>query len=298
MWSTPCALRSRAEAMELALGTVQFGMPYGIAGSGMAVPQAEAAAILACAAEAGVRWLDTASAYGDAEAGLRALMGRHAFQVVTKLRPAPADLQGAALAQWTRAELALSRERLGESLRAVMFHRAEDLLSPNGQLLWDTAAHFAQEAHCALGVSCYEPDTLAQVCGRYPLALAQLPGNALDQRVALASAPVAVHLRSAFLQGLLLMSLEQASRRLPAAAGALARWHAWCAEHGLPPLSAALGIVKGLPGVTHCVVGAERLVQFEAVARAWQDAPVLHAPELAVDEGAVIDPRQWQAEPA
>ena len=284
--------------MELALGTVQFGMPYGIAGSGAAVAHEEAAAILQCAAEAGVRWLDTASAYGDAEARLRSLMGRHEFHVVSKLRPAPANLRDAELAQWVREELQRSRERLGDSLRALMFHRAEDLLAERGRVLWDAASQFAQDAQCALGVSCYEPGLLARLCALHPVAVAQLPGNALDQRLAQEPPRIPLHLRSAFLQGLLLMPLERAARRLPAAAPALARWHRWCAERGLAPLTAALGIAKGLPGVTHCVVGAEQLVQFEAIVRAWQDAPVLHAPELAMHEAAVIDPRQWQTEPA
>jgi len=128
----------------------------------------------------------------------------------------------------------------------------------------------------------------------HPVALAQLPGNALDQRIAQAPSAVPLHLRSALLQGLLLMPLAQASQRLPVAAAALAHWHAWCAERALAPLTAALGIVKGLPGVTHCVVGAETLPQFQAIARAWQDAPVLQAPELAVAEPAVIDPRTWK----
>lgn len=284
--------------MELALGTVQFGMPYGIAGSGAAVAHEEAAAILQCAAEAGVRWLDTASAYGDAEARLRSLMGRNEFQVVSKLRPAPADLQGGELTQWVREQLQSSRERLGDSLRALMFHRAEDLLGDRGGTLWDAASQFARDTECTLGVSCYEPALLARLCASYPVEVAQLPGNALDQRIAQEPPRVPLHLRSAFLQGLLLMPLDQAAKRLPAAAIALARWHRWCAERGLAPLTAALGIVKGLPGVTHCVVGAERLLQFEAIARAWQDAPVLHAPELAVQDAAVIDPRQWQTEPA
>ena len=284
--------------MELALGTVQFGLAYGIAGSGAAVTQEEAAAILHCAAEAGVRWLDTASAYGDAESRLRTLGGRHEFQVVSKLRPAPPDLRGDELTQWVRKELQCSRERLGDSLRALMFHRAEDLLGDRAGTLWDAASQFAQEAQCALGVSCYEPALLAKLCASCSIEVAQLPGNALDQRVAQEPPRVPLHLRSAFLQGLLLMRQEQAAKRLPAAAPALARWHRWCAERRFEPLIAALGIAKGLPGVTHCVVGAERLSQFEAIARAWQDAPVLHAPELAVQDGAVIDPRQWQTEPA
>lgn len=285
--------------MELALGTVQFGLAYGVAGRVAPVPAGEVRAILSRARAQGVCWLDTAPGYGDIEERLASLMGdRDAFSVITKIPAAPADLAAGAAAHWATDTLIRSRDRLGRSLKAVLLHRGQDLLEPRGSELWQAASEFASAHGLALGASCYDPETLAAIAQRFPAALAQLPGNALDQRlchVPQADRPrVSIHVRSAFLQGLLLLPEAEACKRVPAASKALARWHAWCRDHGRPPLEAALGIVKAIPGATHCVVGVDNLAQLDAILAAWQEASPIEAPELACDDLAAIDPRHWQ----
>jgi aryl-alcohol dehydrogenase-like predicted oxidoreductase len=285
--------------MELALGTVQFGLRYGVAGRGQAVPTDEVRDILKAAHARGIRTLDTAAAYGDIESRLAALADGLPFSIISKLPPCPAGLTAAEVTTWANAALTQSRARLGAGLRAVLFHRAEDLLDAHGEPLWAAATAFAQQHDLQLGVSCYEPKVLDRVRQRFAVQLAQLPGNALDQRLRttpLASgAAVEIHLRSAFLQGLLLMPLADAARRVPAAAAPLQRWHSWCAGRDLDPLRSALGIAKGLPGVGYCVVGVDNLPQLQAIADAWAAAPVLHAADLHVDDLEVVDPRRWPA---
>jgi aryl-alcohol dehydrogenase-like predicted oxidoreductase len=284
--------------MELALGTVQFGLRYGVAGRDTAVPAAEVRAILRRATTCGICVLDTAAAYGDIEPRLSALAEGLPMRVVSKLPACPPALDAAAAAAWAREGLERSLHRLGATLVGYMFHRADDLLEPRAEALWQACLPFAEAHGLKLGVSCYEPATLARVRSRFPVAIAQLPGNALDQRLAHApsgalDAPLEVHLRSAFLQGLLLMPERDAARRVPSAAPALARWHTWCRDQGLAPLTAALGVVKGMPAVTHCVVGVDDVSQLDEIAVAWATAPVLHEPSLHCDDLAVIDPRQW-----
>lgn len=289
--------------MELALGTVQFGMQYGIAGRDSAVPPDEAGVILRRAHALGVRVLDTAAAYGDIEERLRSLTDGLDFRVVSKLPPRPAGVVGApAAARWAEAQVRRSRERLGSSLSAMLFHRADDLLESDADALWQGASEAcARLGIGALGASVYDTATLGRLCARFPIALAQLPGNAFDQRVAqvpldtgLPARP-ALHLRSAFLQGLLLMRDEDVAARLPAALPAVRRWRSWCAERELPPLQAALGIVKGFDGVSHCVVGVDSLAQLEQIVDAWRAAGPITAPELATDDARIIDPRHWKA---
>jgi len=286
--------------MELALGTVQFGLRYGIAGPDSRVPHEQARAILRRAFELGIRTLDTAAAYGDIEQQLLSLTDGLPFRVVSKLPARPAGVAGAqAAGQWAEQQVRQAAGRLGPSLQALLFHRADDLLEPDGQALWQAAA--AQcDAHGirTLGVSVYDPRTLERVCQRFPVALAQVPGSALDQRFALpapSGARVPLHLRSAFLQGLLLMPEAAAAAKLPAAATALRRWHAWCSERNLDALDAALGVVKGFADVTHCVVGVDRVDQLEAIATAWQRAQPLPAAALSSTDMGVIDPRTWKA---
>ena len=91
----------------------------------------------------------------------------------------------------------------------------------------------------------------------------------------------------------MLLPHAEGAAKVPRAAQALQRWHAWCAGHGLAPLAAALSIVKDLPGASHCLVGVDSLEQLEAVAAAWSDTRARPAPELATLDPDVIDPRRW-----
>lgn len=289
------------QGVQLALGTVQFGLAYGVLGSGQRVADDEATRILASAARHGVHTLDTAAAYGDIEqrlAGLCQAAGASAARVVSKIPPLPADTDTDAgtLAEAVAAHVRQSAARLGNRMEALLFHRADDLLGRLGDVAWASAQRSvaALPWPVRLGVSCYSPDELLRIAARYPVALAQLPGNVFDQRLQDHHFPgIELHLRSVFLQGLLLADEAIAAARLPAAAEALADWCAACRRADLSPLSAALGVARGLPGVQRLVVGVERAAQFEAIASAFAAAPVLRWPALARSAAAVIDPRCW-----
>ena len=51
---------------QLCLGTAQFGLAYGITNATGQVPEDAVAPLLLQAQEAGICWLDTAQAYGNA----------------------------------------------------------------------------------------------------------------------------------------------------------------------------------------------------------------------------------------
>ncbi|NMC45140.1 MAG: hypothetical protein GYA46_14565, partial [candidate division Zixibacteria bacterium] len=75
----------KSEISRLGLGAVQFGLDYGIANRRGKTVLEEVRDILACAAERGIRTVDTAPAYGDSEEVLGCVLPRdHRFQIVTK----------------------------------------------------------------------------------------------------------------------------------------------------------------------------------------------------------------------
>lgn len=286
--------------MQLVLGTVQFGLRYGVAGRGTPVPEDEVREILARASAQGIRTLDTAAAYGDIEERLPRLAGSNFFDIVTKVPPLPAGLSRHAARAWIDQSLAQAKLRLGRNPHAVMFHRADDLLGASGPALWERCAAFAANEGVKVGVSCYDPATVERVLDRFPITIVQMPANALDQRIRELKdqrGTLEMHVRSAFLQGLLLMPIAEAAQRVPKAAAALQRWHAWLDGQGLEPLNGALALVKGLPHATHCVVGVDDMRQLDAIVRAWQHAPALQAEELASVDLDTIDPRLWPAKP-
>jgi len=285
--------------MKLALGTVQFGLAYGIAGRGYAVPEKEIRSILESAWTRGVRILDTAAAYGDIEQRLGQLCEGLPFRIISKVSAVPLQLDDIQAAAWVKAQAVQSRRRLGNNLSGLMFHKAEDLFDDRGRGVWQTLVDWAQGEGVALGASCYSPQASLGLRESHGISLTQLPGNAFDQRIVndipAAVRDLEIHLRSTFLQGLLLMPLAQAQNRLPLASNALALWHQWCITRSLSPLIAALSIVKSFASVSVVVVGVDSLVQFDAIADAWDQAHPLIAAELAVNNPEIIDPRFWKA---
>jgi aryl-alcohol dehydrogenase-like predicted oxidoreductase len=289
--------------MRLALGTAQFGLAYGIAGRGGAVPEKEVRAILEEAAARGLRTLDTAAGYGDIETRLARLSAGLPLDFVSKVPAIPAELAPAQAAEFAVGAAARSRDRLGPALRGLMLHRAQDLAGERGAAIWPVLERWSAAEGVVIGASCYTPDEAGEIVERHRIGLLQLPGNALDQRIARSVhragfARCEVHLRSAFLQGLLLMPPEQVVRRLPAAVEPVRRWHAWADRQGLRPLEAALSVVKSFSSVSVVVVGVDSLAQWQVIADAWSRTQAIEAPELAVDIPAVIDPRLWAQNPA
>lgn len=281
--------------VELALGTAQFGMKYGIMGCGKPVSPNEVREIFARASTLGIRVIDTAPAYGDIEERLHAFTEGYRFDIVSKIPAVPSDKGSNAVFDFVASSVLKSLERLGTRLRTVLFHRGQDLLDQYGDTAWKAACEAISNSPIQLGISCYSPQELEAVCAEFPIKVAQVPGNALDQRLMSVKNinGIELHLRSVFLQGILLADLDTVSIRLPRAAKATAAWRHWCQEHNLSLLEGALSIAKGLPGVRYCVVGVDNVAQLEHIWDAWTSAVPISAPDLATHDQELIDPRRW-----
>ena len=194
----------------LSLGTAQFGLPYGVANQRGQISLDDARAILRCAESAGIDTLDTAIAYGDSEDRLGEI-GVASWQVISKLPGIPEDCTD--VATWVSHAVEASLCRLGISqLRVLLLHCPAQLLSEQGEVLY---AALAQQKRNGLvkkiGVSIYEPDELNALCLNFDFDVVQAPFNIFDRRmidsgwlVRLSQRGIEVHVRSVFLQGLLL----------------------------------------------------------------------------------------------
>ena len=191
---------------KLALGTVQFGLDYGIANDTGQVQAAQMKTILEMADNAGIHLLDTAAAYGDGELRL-GQCGVNQFKVISKL-PAYISTQ-ASPSEWVIKHVQASLTQLQcDHLYAYLLHRPADLLGEYGCELFDTLMHLKQQRLIEhIGVSIYSPDALDQLFDRYPLGVVQAPLNIFDRRFLysgwlqkLHEHGVEIHIRSAFLQ--------------------------------------------------------------------------------------------------
>jgi aryl-alcohol dehydrogenase-like predicted oxidoreductase len=285
--------------VKLALGTVQFGLPYGIANQGGQVSLAEAGAMLRRARDSGVDTLDTAISYGESERRLGEI-GVRDWQIISKL-PATPDGCGD-VEKWVADELAGSLQRLKvEGLYGLMLHRPQQLLENNGAKLYRALEQARDHGLVRkIGISIYSPDELNLVRAKYPIDIVQAPFNVMDRRLIatgwlerLASQGTELHVRSIFLQGLLLMGKEERPGKFDRWAPLWSRWDKWLAATKSDPMTVCLQYAMSFPEISKVVVGMDNLAQLDEVLRASVGSLDAVPEDLGAVDTDLIDPSRW-----
>lgn len=293
----------------LMLGTVQFGLPYGIANRAGQPSQANVVRIVAAALEGGVNCFDTAAAYGTSEQALgdalAELRATADVVVVTKIRPlTPEELSDPLSGQEAVVRsVDESRRRLRmDTLPVVLFHREADAVFL--PVLQDLQV---KGRIAACGVSCdHDPRSPSAFIESGLVHALQLPGNLLDRRhlgsgvlQRAADRRVAVFIRSVFLQGLLLMPEAEIPAKLQGILPARRRLQAVAAHFGRGIQELALRYVLSLPGVTSVLIGvetpeqlAENLVLFEKGSLGGDQVAAVEQETANLPE-ELITPRLW-----
>ena len=285
--------------MKLALGTVQFGLAYGVANKTGQVDLNEMKAMLQFSAMNGIDTLDTAVKYGDAENRLRDV-GAKDFRIVTKLPPVP---DGCVVEQWVRDQVKKSLHRMGiDKLFGLLLHQSDQLAGPIGRPLFEALQNLK---HCGLvqkiGVSIYSPAELEGPVEHYRLDLVQAPFNLVDRRLhtsgwmqRLVDCGVEIHTRSAFLQGLLLMKRDQIPEKFSQWNYLWDVWHHWQGHHNASAVQACLAFPMAFPQISRVVVGADSLQQLKQIIDASTNPWVKDFPDISTDTENLINPFMWQ----
>lgn len=283
----------------LALGTVQFGLEYGVANPTGRVQLGDIRNIIKQAAANSVNTLDTAIDYGVSEDVLGEV-GLDGWNVVTKLPAVPQDCVD--VAGWVDLQIEGSLNRLGVSqLHGVLLHRPAQLLGEyGGELLGALQRLKAKGVTRKIGVSVYGPEELDRLMGVMQLDLVQAPLNILDRRLLesgwakkLKVQGIELHVRSAFLQGLLLMPADKRPVKFERWSSVWSEWMRWLGETELTPLQACLGYAMGVKEVDKVVVGVDSVEQLEEILMASHSAlPSLPNWRQPIDTD-LINPVRW-----
>jgi len=291
---------------QLCLGTAQFGLAYGITNATGQVTEAIVAELLAQAAEAGVRWLDTAQAYGNAETVLgRQLPAAHDFRLISKLPAQPQPVISTQDAEiWEQAFLT-SCQRLGVgSLDALLLHAPADLAKTGGHNLEAWLLGLRERGLVQrIGVSIYAAEDLD---GLNPelLDLVQLPLSLYDQRLLqdgtlaqLRAHGTEIHARSLYLQGLLLTPSDKWPRWVsPGVRNHHQTLEALAEERGCGLIDLALGFAREQTDLEAVVLGICTVQELAALREAWVGSSPWQSDEWktwSLHDAGILDPRCW-----
>lgn len=291
--------------MRLGLGTVRFGLPYGVTNRGGQVPAREALEILELAAEAGLNVLDTAPSYGEAEGLIgKALRSGARFRVVTKSAELEPGMPAKRAAQKLREGFLHSLERLQQPRAAgLLLHRCAEALAPGGAALVEEMQRLKSEQLVErIGISIYDAAELDAMSKIFTPDIVQLPVSVINQSlvtsghlVRLQGMGVEIHARSIFLQGALLAAPADLPPELAPLRGNIAAFRSLVRTAGLSPLEGALAFAAQRPEISVAIVGVtgrEELLQITAAAAA-ADAIKLDFRSLASHD-ELRNPANWE----
>lgn len=279
---------------KLALGTVQFGIDYGISNDKGKVSIDEIEKILDYAKTIGICTLDTAHFYGVSEETL-GQFDLEDFDVITKTSKIDPSLDKNENFERYKDAFYLSQKRLGYiQLHGLMFHESNDLLSPWSLALWDLLEDFKQKEYVRkIGVSVYNPKQLEDIINLVDIDIVQIPLNVLDQRFLpilpeLKKKNIEIHTRSTFLQGLLFMDTCQLNPYFEPIKDILQK---------LPKnrLETALGFVKNIKEVDKIVVGVTSKKELQEIYSQYnKKVEEIDFSQFKVDDEKFINPAKWE----
>ncbi|MFM2225833.1 MAG: hypothetical protein RJA07_2035 [Bacteroidota bacterium] len=240
---------------KIGIGTVQFGLKYGINNSVGMVDENEVKKILNTASSHQIEIIDTAYVYGKSEEVLGSFDLKN-FKVVSKLPPS-------ATAENTKQFFSESIHRLGvENLYGYIFHDFGTY--EKDKKCWQILEQLKQENSVKkIGFSLYTPSQLQTIIDdKLKIDLLQIPFNILDRRFypylnLLADKGVEIHVRSVFLQGLFFVEIEKLNPFFAPIANVLAAIKKIATDEKITVAELALQYVLHHSAINKLILGLE-----------------------------------------
>lgn len=282
---------------KLVLGTVQFGLDYGINNQSGQVHQDEVGRILQLANRSGINTLDTSSAYGTSECVLGQSLSENNFhfQIVSKYPQSEESVSTVLAASMAK----LHQERLyGYLVHHFEFYQSHPQL-------WEDMKRLKAEGKIEkIGFSLYNTAQLEYLLDKgMAFDILQFPYNLFDRQFEtylplLRQSGVEIHTRSAFLQGLFFKDVHRLAEKLLPMKKYLERLHGYCGANGISVEQLALSYVASNPNIDGVLIGVDNCHQLQANIDALQcgilQEDIDFVTSINVSERELLNPVNWK----
>ncbi len=287
--STPMGLQ------EMVLGTVQLGLSYGINNKAGQPSPKEAFSILETAQSLGLKFVDTSDLYGSSSQ-LIGEFGAERFSVLTKFK---LEERESFTSQLQKSLMTLKTDKI----HCYSFHRFSDFENFE---FWDEVDEAKASGKIQqLGISVYDNSQLERAVKCRTIDLIQLPFNPLDNYVlrgrllAIAkSNHKKIHIRSIYLQGLILMGESEFALSLRPLINPIAELKKIAARAGCSLQQLCWAYAKSFNTIDGIVVGVDSVQQLRENLMLSKTPPLpkeilgeIH--RIQVESPELLNPANW-----
>lgn len=281
---------------KIELGTAQFGLHYGV-NNGKKISEDESKRIRQYLYDNGSYFIDTAPSYGDSEEIVSKLAGDR-NKIITKILP---------LSKCNSKDIVdgvlNSIEEFGDKLYGIMVHDSNDVFNSEFKYVKELLGK-PENKRIKFGVSLYDPMELIRISEIMDVEMIQIPFNILDQRADnklfkdyLESHNIEVHVRSVFLQGLLLMD-----KNIPESLKSVEDYRSLVRKEanklGLTIYEFCIYFVFNQDWIDQVVIGIDNLQQavelIEAIKKVSNMNPTCDYSNLKCMDMKLINPAKWK----
>ncbi len=273
---------------KLVLGTVQFGLQYGVNSAGR--PSEETVnSILTEASKGGITTLDTSSAYGNAEEILGAcVISEENFRIISKYPKGDTPVDEMFNSSLKRLKV--------EKLYGYLLHHFE--VYKNNPQVWEEFIALKDSGKVQkIGFSLYTPAELEFILKNgSPFDLIQVPFNIFDKKFLpymkdLHEMGIEIHVRSTFLQGLFFKDRNDLPEKLQPMKKYLLQLDEFSKKSGLSMSEIALNYNLQNPFIDGVLVGVDNVEQLQMNLNSVKDTPI--DIEIEVKEQELLNPSNW-----
>lgn len=244
-----------------------------------------------------LKYLDTAQAYNNAEELIGAT--NNEYYVTTKI----SEFNNSNLNNSIIDKVSQSLKKLKlQKIYCLIIHHGEDLLKKNGKYIYKSLISLKNIGIIdKIGISMYDEKKTAKILKKYKIDVIQFPFNVFDQRLIhsgllrlIKKKKVEIHVRSIFLQGLLLIKKNKLPKYFCKWENQWKNWHHWLKKNKIDALTACLSYCLSFKNIDKFVIGVNNVKQLKIILNSKIRNNFLIPQNLSINDQKIINPVNWK----
>ncbi|MDC0226849.1 aldo/keto reductase [Alphaproteobacteria bacterium] len=296
--------------MKPILGTVQFGNDYGISNTYGKLEIDQSYKILKTAIEQGIDFIDTAIGYGQSE-DILGKFGMKNFKVFSKIDgkffqdfKELNDHNYLELEQKLINEVKGSLKRLKiYQLEGIFIHDSSILKYKNYQNIIKSINNIKKEGLAKkIGISIYETSELNECFDFFLPDIVQVPMNIFDHRIIesdlmhkLRKNSIKIQVRSIFLQGLLLLKVNDIPDKFKLWKNNFKKWNEFINNSESSALEVLINFILSVKNIDQFIFGVQDTEQLKSIMQIYKNPNPKFIKNFQIKDGLILNPSKWNS---
>ena len=284
---------------KIIVGSANFNQKYGVKKN--FIKKNEIKKLFNLAAKNKIKVIDTSPLYKESEK-IIGQINNNRFKVISKIPKKPKNIKKKEIVDWLKKSAINSLANLKiKKFECLLLQDANSLLSKNGKEIYKGMRSIKKsEITSKIGISIYDFKTLGQIIKRFKFDLVQTPLNIFDQRLIetgwlnkLKKRKIEVHVRSIFLQGILLLGRDQLPKKIKKFDRDWMKWENWLKLKNLKALQACSLFIFNQNKLDGVVIGFNNQNQLNQILKIQKMRNFVSEFDLNIKNNKLKDPRKW-----